>query len=287
MKLAQINIRDPFILCNAKDKTYYMYGTFSNGTTNSFSCFTSNNLEDWNGPYLVFEKPSSFDTDGCFWAPEVYQVKNRYFMLATFRRTNSYKFCQFLVSDSPKGPFLPYGEQLTPKDEECLDATLYFDEKLNRYFILYVHEWIQIDDGELCSLELSDDFTHIVGNINHLFNAREANWAIHPKWSEKDVRVFDGPFIYKKNNQSLLLWSSFGKNDYETGLAKAVNDNYAFGPYEVMQSSLPLIDSGHAMIFTSFGGVDYLCCHQKNSKANEETPLLLEVDIDAYPNIIK
>ena len=48
MKLTDINIRDPYILCSGD--WYYMYGTRAEtcwGAAEGFDCFKSKDLENW------------------------------------------------------------------------------------------------------------------------------------------------------------------------------------------------------------------------------------------------
>ena len=61
MKLTDINIRDPYILCSGD--WYYMYGTRAEtcwGAAEGFDCFKSKDLENWEGPFEIFHKPEDF-----------------------------------------------------------------------------------------------------------------------------------------------------------------------------------------------------------------------------------
>ena len=75
MKLTDINIRDPYILCSGD--WYYMYGTRAEtcwGAAEGFDCFKSKDLENWEGPFEIFHRPEDFWADRCFWAPECYEI---------------------------------------------------------------------------------------------------------------------------------------------------------------------------------------------------------------------
>ena len=79
MKLTDINIRDPYILCSGD--WYYMYGTRAEtcwGAAEGFDCFKSKDLENWEGPFEIFHKPEDFWADRCFWAPECYEINGKY-----------------------------------------------------------------------------------------------------------------------------------------------------------------------------------------------------------------
>lgn len=58
MKREEIRIRDPFILADKKTETYYMYGTTdlekdSYASRPVFSVYTSKDLEEFQGPFVV------------------------------------------------------------------------------------------------------------------------------------------------------------------------------------------------------------------------------------------
>ena len=58
MKTEQINVRDPYVLLHGG--TYYLYGTRSAtcwGEADGFDCYTSSDLEHWEGPFEVFHRP--------------------------------------------------------------------------------------------------------------------------------------------------------------------------------------------------------------------------------------
>ena len=60
MKLSDIHIRDPFVLC--ENETYYLYGTRAEnfGTkTSGFDVYTSKDLENWSNAKPVFDSENS------------------------------------------------------------------------------------------------------------------------------------------------------------------------------------------------------------------------------------
>ena len=66
MRREEIRIRDPFIVVDEKTKTYYMYGTTdleydSYASYPKFSVYVSKDLENFEGPFVVFDgKESGF-----------------------------------------------------------------------------------------------------------------------------------------------------------------------------------------------------------------------------------
>ena len=114
MKMKDIHLRDPYILTD--DGKYYMYGTRMNAERfkelgYGFDVYESDDLENWEES-VAFAPPAGFWGDLDFWAPEVHKYKGKYYMFASFYRKDKSinRGTQILVSDSPKGPFVPHSD---------------------------------------------------------------------------------------------------------------------------------------------------------------------------------
>lgn len=272
MNLEKINIRDPFILVN--EKKYYMYGTRADTCWTSatgFDCYISEDLENWDGPYEVFHKPKDFWADLNCWAPEVHQYNGSYYMFATFKDSQSHGGTAILKADHPLGPFIPHSEkQITPKDWECIDGTFYISPKGKPYMV-FVHEWVQISDGSICAVELSQNLKQAVSQPILLFHASEANnWIVPVKNKRPGTNyVTDGPFLYRtKSGRLILLWSSFGKEGYTEALAYSDNGDIT-GKWTQDSRLLFKKDGGHGMIFKNLSNELYLTLHTPNEHLKE------------------
>src|SRR5512146_309706 len=123
MKLSDIHIRDPFILPVSSERRYYLYGTMGQyafaGRGFGFDCYTSAELETWEGPFPVFRPPAGFWADRNFWAPEVHAYRGQYFLFASFKAEGICRGTQILAAESPLGPFRPLSARpVTPSDWE-------------------------------------------------------------------------------------------------------------------------------------------------------------------------
>lgn len=276
MRLKDINLRDPFVFAE-KDK-YYMYGTRMDERKAvlglGFDVYVSSDLEEWEvAPAFTPDKDFWSDTD--FWAPEVHKYNGRYYMLASFYTDNKSinRGTQVLVSDSPKGPFLPHSDgAITPKEWMCLDGTLYVDKNGTPYLV-FCHEWVQIDDGEMCVMQLSEDLKKPVGEPKVLFKASD------PVWSDgifDKKYVTDGPFMYRtKNGRLMMTWSTFHNNSYCVGLAYSDNGEID-GVWQHDERLLFDNDGGHGMIFES-NGKKYFSYHKPNNSPLER-PCFTEIE---------
>ena len=276
MKNSEINIRDPFVLCeNGKN---YMYGTRAKDfgrKTAGFDVYVSTDLENWSMPIECFNSERYDMNYEVNWAPEVHKYKDAYYMFATFtRKTNGLKGTFILKADNPLGPFVPHSKgAVTPKEWECLDGTFYVS-KDGKPYIVFCHEHMQIIDGTICYAQLNEQLTQVVGDIVTLFKASEPYWADERK-DENEHSVTDGPFLYRtKTKELLMLWSSFIKGNYAECVVKFTDGELGMN----LEHLEPLIDDdgGHGMIFCSNDKL-YLTYHPPN-RTGEERPCFVEIE---------
>lgn len=271
LALADIHFRDPFVLPDEAEGSYYMYGTIGKtcwkGKPRGFDVYVSADLASWEGPYPAFRPGPDFWSDVNYWAPEVHVWKGRYYMFATFKADGKCRGTQTLVADSPLGPFEPLGDgPLTPRDWECLDGTLYVDRQGDPWMV-FCHEWVQVQDGEICVVRLSDDLDRAVSAPVVLFRASEAPWAEGIRGGANYVT--DGPFMYRVGNgELLLLWSSFSEGGYTIGSARSASGDID-GPWFQDVEPIYKRDGGHGMLFQTFAGELLLAIHTPNDSPNE------------------
>ncbi len=261
-----ISLRDPYVL--VYEQTYYLYGTRVEtcwGPANGFDVYISNNLTDWDGPFEVFHNSGDFWADRNYWAPEVYRYRNSFYMFASFKNETRSRGTQILYSASPLGPFVPISDgPVTPADWECLDGTFFLDDNHTPYLV-FCHEWSQIQNGTICAVELLPDLTGTNGNPFVLFDAKSAGWTT--EILGKNCYVTDGPFLYRmKNNSLVLLWASHGACGYAEATARSSNGTL-HGVWKQCDKLL-FIGGGHGMIFEGFDKTIYLALH-----APDTTPL--------------
>lgn len=274
LTLADIRIRDPFILPVPEEGRYYMYGTIESmdpASRRRFDTYFSKDLKEWFGPMVAFRPDETFWAQRNFWAPEVYHYQGRYYMFASFHADGRRRGTQVLVADRPRGPFKPISDgPVTPRDWDCLDGTLFIDDD-GKPWMVFCHEWVQVKDGEMCALLLSPDLKEPVGEPVQLFRASEAPWVVNPGFL--DGYITDGPFLHRaQTGELLMLWSSFGKSGYALGVARSASGEIT-GPWKQDPDPLFSADGGHAMLFTTFRGELMLALHQPNSHMNERAKL--------------
>ena len=266
MRIDEITIRDPFVLPDRQSGRYWLFGTTDSShsrpenPTHGFDCYSSADLTVWTGPVRAFESEPGFWGKYNFWAPEVRFINGRYFMSATFKADGVCRGTQILVSDFPQGPYRPHGAGAqTPRDWECLDGTLHIDHDGTPWMV-FCHEWLQIGDGTICAVRLSDDLAAAAGEPVTLFHASDAPWT---RELRPGCRVTDGPFLFTGDDGTLsMLWSSFGEHGYAMGIARS--ENGVTGPWHQQREPFFGRDGGHGMIFRTFDGQRRLVLHSPN-----------------------
>lgn len=270
MKLTDIHLRDPFVLpCG---NIYYLYGTKSIRQEGGFlqmSVYSSADLEDWTEHYAQIDLSDHFWADADFWAPDVFLYRGKYYMFLSCIGGGRKRGTHVFVSDTPTGTFMPVSpDPITPRDRQCLDATLYVEDGVP--YLLYSWEWLEIGSGKIMICRLTDDLTARLDDGIELLDARNSGVSVEIEgcFRGKSVSGFvtDSPLLYKtKAGKYLLLWSTFGEKGYNIAIASS---DSLYGAYQ-QEKLLFEDDGGHAMIFDTFQGERKISFHMPNTVPNE------------------
>lgn len=293
---ATLNIRDPFILPVKATGTYYMYRTSSvkdagGNLIGGVEVFKSKDLKKWEGPTEVCRLPEDNWSRGYVWAPEVHEYNGKYYLFATVnsdvvwkgKRANwpdyIWRATQIFKADTPEGPFRALSQDpSTPLGQMALDGTLWVDN--GKPYMVYCHEWVETEDGEICALPMKQDLSGADGQPIKLFNASAAPWTT-PSGSAEDNTIHyvtDGCFLYKtKTGKLLMIWSSFINDRYAIGIAESTTGRVT-GPWRQQAEPLFKEHGGHAMIFRSFDNRLCLLFHQPNSPDGAERAHIYEIE---------
>ena len=293
LHLDEMNMSDPFVLADSKTNTYYMTG--SGGLM-----YKSKDLQMWEGPYSIIEidTTSWMGPTPSVWAAELHEYKGKYYYFATF--TNSRiiidtvpkryniprRASHVLRADKPEGPYTPMNDKLyLPENWATLDATLWVED--GTPYMIFCHEWLQVIDGKMDMIQLSEDLSEPAGKPITLFRASEAPWVREmnsigeityglqlPGW------VTDGPCLFRTQTGRLgMIWSAWGDNRYAQGVAYSESGKLA-GPWIHQKEALNPNNAGHGMLFRTFEGKLLISLHyQDMEKTNSpRKPIFYEID---------
>ena len=269
MRLDQIHLRDPFVLTAYGE--YCMYGTgacvFSQDIL-QMTAYRSSDLRNWTAQCVSVDM-TGIGASGDFWAPDVFAYQGRYYLFLTLSAAGRKRGTYVFVSDTPWGKFSPVSVfSVTPPEKQCLDATLYLEDGIP--YLLYSWEWLEAGSGKIYIRRMKEDLSACVGEEHELLDAEQSGACVKIgcEWNGGSVEgyVTDSPALYKTSGgRYLLMWSSFGEAGYHISLA--VSDRL-FGPYR-QEKHLFCEDGGHAMIFRTYGGDDYISFHTPNAPPDE------------------
>lgn len=278
--LKDLAIRDICIL-PSEDGLYYL--TITGGSVSKkdgtrqrgFASYASEDLENWKGPYPAFIPKQGFWKNDNFWAAELHMWKGNYYLFGTTGSTE-HRGTQIFKSTSGNaaGPYEPVSPRpVTPDDWMALDGTLYVDRD-GKPWMVFCHEWVQVEDGTVCAIPLSDDLRKATGEPVLLFKASEASWAL-PEQGESNY-VTDGCYLYREDGKLKMLWSSYHNGSYQLAIATSKSGDL-LGPWEQSKTPIFTKDGGHGMHFVTFEGKHKIVLHAPNRNSRA---VLLDCDFD-------
>ncbi len=282
--LSAIQLRDPFILPDPAAGLYRLYGTSALGgpmeAPDGFVVRTSPDLRQWSAPRPVLGRSAGPAGADFFWAPEVHRYRGRWYLIASYGvGMNVVKprahYSAIHVADTPDGPFAPHSDgSVTPLGWFCIHGTLHVDQA-DRPWVVFVREWTQVVNGEIHAMPLSPDLRRPAGEPRLLFRASSAPWSLVQKSDfGEGYRVTDGPWLHRTAAGTLLLlWSTFGRGGYVTGIARSLSGDI-LGPWEQEPAPLYADDGGHPMLFRDLNDRLVLALHAPNIPLRERVRLL-------------
>ena len=221
-------IGDPFVLLHGGK--YYLYAT---SAEDGFLYWTSDNLKDWEKGGYCYKNPAwGYE---CFWAPEVFEIDGKFYMLYTARWTKNKSLrIGLAVADKPEGPFVEMNDgPLFDFGYAAIDATLLTDDDGRRY-IYYSRDCSEnkidgYNTSQIYVFEISRDLKKILSEPKLLTTPdRESEYLSgRTRWNE-------GPFVIKQGGKYHLNYSMncYATKEYALGVAVSDSPMGEFKKYE-------------------------------------------------------
>lgn len=290
-----VEFGDPYVL-HVKGNKYYMYGT--GGAKNGFAAYSSSDLVNWKSEGQVWYASnrngwtdSTAGWGGAYWAPEVYEVKGKFYMFysAQWKYNPKKEFENFrigvAVANKPTGPFIDINDKpIFDPGYPIIDANVFFntDGKIYLYYsrCAYKHPvktevsawairkgWYEeIEESWVYGVELQPDFSDVVGEPVLLLrppvkmNDKQAQWEslsvttkeVNRRWTEGSVTFRDGDIYY-------IMYSAnyFGGKNYAVGYATSKSP---LGPF-VKSDNNPILsknsEKGGVVTGTGHNSITY------------------------------
>lgn len=267
----KIFCRDPFITVDHDAKCYYLIISRSDGKDGKLFAYRSTDLKYWDEVGYVFRMPAGYPGTDDWWAPDTYYYRGKYYCFVTVSNAKAGILRGTTVLRSDSGPTGPYHTtipdvklHITPFGMQCLDASLYVDEKNNPWEVFCV-EWngpnVKNKTGEVWCQRLNKNLTKALGAPQRLFAADEAPW---PKRIGDGGMITDASFVWRDNESGhlLMLWSSFAPK-YSIGQSISESGSI-FGPWKHEKQPIFTSDGGHQMVFEDLEGNLKISFHSPN-----------------------
>jgi beta-xylosidase len=255
-----VKFGDPYVLHD--NGMYYMYGT-GGGAKNGFSAYSSADLVNWKSLGQVYHTTEDSWGIGSFWAPEVYRVKDRYYMFFSAQwkvnPTNELENFKIgiAVADEPEGPFVDLADKpLFDPGYPIIDANVFFDDNGKTYLYFsrccYKHPveseiatlarqkgWFkEIEESWVYGIELKPDFSGVIGEPVLLLRPPVSTSDKQAEWESRSVtsrevnrRWTEGSVTFKKAGTYFIMYSAnhFAGQNYAVGYATASSP---LGPFK-------------------------------------------------------
>ncbi|HZH90349.1 MAG TPA: family 43 glycosylhydrolase [Pyrinomonadaceae bacterium] len=254
-----------------------------------FLIMHSRDLVRWTAKGAVFTNRPAWAARN-FWAPELQQFGNRFYVYYTARMKNGPLCVAVASASAPQGPYTDHGA-LVCQEIGSIDAVATADEHGDIYLIWKEDGNSRNQPTPIWAQKLSADGTKLVGTRKELFRNNPATW---------EGGVVEGSFVVRRGEWFYMFYSGNAccgrRCDYALGVARAPK---LLGPWEKNPANPILAQNdiwqcpGHGSIVTNKAGKDYLLYHAYRKSATAfhigREALLDEVtwEADGWPSINK
>ena len=277
----EIDIRDSFVL--PYEGKYYLFGTAGKdaftGSQRGFLGYWGTDLEHWNGPYCLFPNDGTSWATRNYWAPEVYHINGRFYLLGSWGIPEQSQTLCVLTADTPLGPYRILNDRLGRGN----DPTLYCQDGV--YYL--IHNDHMGRDEEMFATRMKEDLSAFDEEPVRIFGRADPGitWAVGGP--------SEGPATFvTPTGKLLLLWSSFCRGrskkfeamgfhnmDYGVSISSPehgeLHDRYI---HEDILLTKP--NMGHCNLFRRFDGQLMLSTHYPDDDSNAfgcSNPIFFEI----------
>lgn len=229
-------VADPFVLRTADG--YVAYGTSDPAVTDpaglEFELLTSPDLVTWShrGRALVPVAPE-YGRD--YWAPEVVAADGRYFMYYSVGHGDRDHQLRVATADSPLGPFVDSGVNLTPDETFAIDPHPLRDVD-GTWYLYYARDVLSGDRvGTSLAVDVLVGMSRLQGAPTPVLTA-SAEWQLFERQRSIYGRTVDwytleGPCVIRHDDRYYLLYSGGSWRESTYAVSWAVAD-HPLGPWK-------------------------------------------------------
>jgi len=261
---------DPFVL--RWDDRYVAYGTGSVVDGLVFEVLTSPDLVTWERAGGAL-RPMAPEMGTDYWAPEVVAAEGRYWMYYSVGHDDAAHHLRVATADTPLGPFLDAGVNLTPQERFAIDPHPFCDVD-GTWYLYYARDVLE---GERVGTQLAVAVLPTMTSLDGLGRsvlAASADWQIYARGramygSTYDWHTLEGPTVRRRGDTYYCIYSggSWQTESYAVAWASAPSPLGPWTEPPLERSRLLATVAGHVRgpghnsLVTTFGGSDMLVYH--------------------------
>jgi len=258
----EIFFADPTIF--VEGGKYYLTGTKgSSGSTPGFAMLESKDLKNWSIPngstlpeFMILTKGDQCFGTGGFWAPQIFKVKDTYYMSYTANEQTV-----LTESNALLGPYRQ--KEVGPIDGSAknIDSFVFRDDN-GKYYLYHVRfnngNYIWVAEFDLKAGKIKPE------TLTKCFDQTEP-WEATPNF--KSGPIMEGPTVVKMKGKYYLFYSAnhFKNIDYSVGYAVSDSPMGPWVKYEgnpiIHSSTVGENGSGHGDLFEGTDGQLYYVYH--------------------------
>lgn len=258
---------DPFVL-RLPDGGYVAYGTNEvvDGDR-AFEALTSPDLVHWRSEGAVLRK-LPLESGDQYWAPEVFFSEGAYWMYFSVGHGIAGHHLRVARSDSPLGPFVDLGHNLTPDERFAIDPHPFVDDDGTRY-LFFARDVLE---GERIGTHLAVAPMLTPTRLGDVVAALapSAHWQLYEAARQMygdryDWHTLEGPSVVRRHDRYWMTYSGGAWTGPGYGISWAVADS-PLGPWtdgaSILLSTAPgLLGPGHNSLVRAPSGQDAVVFH--------------------------
>jgi beta-xylosidase len=260
---------DPFIL--KLDDQYVAYGTGPAAPGPVFETLSSPDLRQWESRGRGLQRLDDAAGDE-YWAPEVAYDGDAYWMYYSVGHGISGHHIRVARSETPLGPFVDLGLNLTPNEKFAIDPHPFRDTD-GTWYLYYARDVLEDPrPGTHLAVDRLASMTSLSGEVSDVL-APSADWQIYARSRAMYGQVYDwhtmeGPTVVYRNGRYWLTYSGGSWEGHGYGVSWATADSPR-GPWthapadapRLLETTAELFGPGHSSLTTDKNGRDVIVFH--------------------------
>jgi beta-xylosidase len=275
---------DPFAL-RLPEGGYVAYGTNEvvDGDR-AFEALTSPDLVTWRSSGPVLEKLPA-DAGDQYWAPEAFFSEGAYWLYYSIGHGDSRHHLRVARSESPLGPFVDLGRNLTPDERFAIDPHPFVDDDGTRY-LFFARDVL---DGPRVGTHLAVAPMISATELGEVVPvlAPSASWQLYEAEREMygaryDWHTLEGPSVVRRHGRYWMTYSGGAWTGPGYGVSWAVAGS-PLGPWTdgagtLLRTSGTLIGPGHNSLVVTPAGDDAIVFHAWNEARTARRMFVRRID---------